>query len=429
MSIQANSMTTKADFGSAADKPTILKSTVSADTAEQEAAIEPFTLFSKQQQTKQQNVQGEQPQESSEQLAQEDASAETQEIINPYFFSTANYNLDTNKISAPVKTLLNPNSNLGVDSDVIAEEEPTAQLVANEQLQTTHLETQSEDSFVTQEPAKTTPVQNIAMNIATTAAPTAAINVTPANAVVNKELNTLEVDKAPQTLYSQALLNRLNQPSVVLNTYAQAQSSSLTSEQVAIQPSVSLSKLELVALSQSAQSKMVFTESRESTGQKSTLVNAFSASAPAPESFEWHKEKLKEAPSEWGQRLLHVLGDKVKLQIGQQLQRAQIRLDPPNLGSIEISINIEGDKTSVSLTSSNAQVRDAIAQTLDQLRQSLSQNSSTTVDVNLSDKQQQSQQQLENNEIANNQTESPSHSDTASTHSAKSPLDWLDLLV
>ncbi|WP_193049145.1 flagellar hook-length control protein FliK [Pseudoalteromonas undina] len=429
MNIQANSMTTKADFGSATNKPTILKSSTPADAQELQSELEPFTLSSKQQQTKQQNVQGEQPQESSEQLAQEDARAETQEIINPYFFSTANYNLDTNKISAPVKTLLNPNSNLGVDSEVMAEETPTAQLVTNEQLQTTHLETQSEDSFVTQEPAKTTPVQNIAMNIATTAAPTAAINVTPANTVVNKELNTLEVDKAPQTLYSQALLNRLNQPSVVLNTYAQAQSSSLTSEQVAIQPSVSLSKLELAALSQSAQSKMVFTESRESTGQKSTLVNAFSSAATAPETFEWQKEKLKEAPSEWGQRLLHVLGDKVKLQIGQQLQRAQIRLDPPNLGSIEISINIEGDKTSVSLTTSNAQVRDAIAQTLDQLRQSLSQNSSTTVDVNLSDKQQQSQQQLENNEIANNQTESPSHSDTASTHSAKSPLDWLDLLV
>lgn len=428
MSIQANSMTTKADFGSAANKQTILKSSSPADAQEQQSELEPFSLSSKQQ-SKQQELSVDETQANSAQLQQsEDTSVETDEVINPYFFNTANYNLDTNKITAPVKTLLNPNSNLGIDSETVVVDTPTAQLVTNEQ-QTIPLDTQLEDRFVPQEPAKTAPVQNIAMNIATTAAPTSSINVTPANAVVNKELNTLELAKAPQTLYSQALLNRLNQPSVVLNTYGQAQSSSLTSEQIAMQPSVSLSKLELAALSQSAQSKMVFTESRESTGQKSTLVNAFSASAPAPESFEWHKEKLKEAPSEWGQRLLHVLGDKVKLQIGQQLQRAQIRLDPPNLGSIEISINIEGDKTSVSLTTSNAQVRDAIAQTLDQLRQSLSQNSSTTVDVNLSDKQHQSQQQLENNEIANNQTESPSHRDTASTHSAKSPLDWLDLLV
>nr|MDC2854944.1 flagellar hook-length control protein FliK [Ningiella sp. W23] len=141
------------------------------------------------------------------------------------------------------------------------------------------------------------------------------------------------------------------------------------------------------------------------------------------------KEKLKEAPSEWGQRLLHVLGDKVKLQIGQQLQRAQIRLDPPNLGSIEISINIEGDKTSVSLITSNTQVRDAIAQTLEQLRQSLSQNSNTTVDVNLSDKQQQSHHQNDNDDIASNHTEMPVQDDDSNTRASKLQSDSLDLLV
>ena len=225
------------------------------------------------------------------------------------------------------------------------------------------------------------------------------------------------------------ILNRLNQPSVVLNTYGHAQSSSPTNEQLAAQPSIGLSKLELAALTQNTQSKLLNVESREGSSQKSALVNAFSSAATAPETFEWQKEKLKEAPSEWGQRLLHVLGDKVKLQIGQQLQRAQIRLDPPNLGSIEISINIEGDKTSVSLTTSNAQVRDAIAQTLEQLRQSLSQNSNTTVDVNLSDKQQQPQQQSDNSDIANNHTEMPSMDDDNNTRTPKSPLDWLDLLV
>ncbi|MFP3350814.1 flagellar hook-length control protein FliK [Pseudoalteromonas sp. SIMBA_153] len=426
MSIQANTMATKTDFGSATNKPTILKSSTPADAQEQQSELEPFTLSSKQQQAKQQDVHVEQPQESSE---QPEITVETQEIINPYFFSSANYNLDNNKVTAPVTTLLNPNSNLVVDSDTVVVKTPQAQLVIDEQIKSKPLETQFEEGNVTKEPAKTAPVQNMTANIATTAAPNAVINVTPANAVVNKELNTLDLAKTPQTLYSQALLNRLNQPSVMSNTYGQAQSSSLTNEQIATQPSATLSKLELAALPQNAQSKMVFTESRESTGQKSTLVNAFSASALAPESFEWHKEKLKEAPSEWGQRLLHVLGDKVKLQIGQQLQRAQIRLDPPNLGSIEISINIEGDKTSVSLTTSNAQVRDAIAQTLEQLRQSLSQNSNTTVDVNLSDKQQQSQQQSGNNDIANNHTETPLINDDNSTRTPKSPLDWLDLLV
>ncbi|OLF72804.1 LafE [Pseudoalteromonas haloplanktis] len=418
MSIQANTMATKTDFGSTTNKPTIFKSSTPADAQEQQSELEPFSLSSKQQQAKQQDVHVEQPQESSEQLAQEDAIAETQEIINPYFLNAANYSLDSNKITTPVTNLLNPNSNFVVDSDTAAVEIPPAQLVIDEQLKSKPLETQHEEGIVTQVPAKTAP-----------AAAVAAMNVTPANTPANKELNTLDLAKAPQTLYSQALLNRLNQPSVVLNTYGQAQSSSITNEQIAAQPSVTLSKLELAALTQNTQSKLLNVESREGSNQKSALVNAFSSAAPATESFEWQKEKLKEAPSEWGQRLLHVLGDKVKLQIGQQLQRAQIRLDPPNLGSIEISINIEGDKTSVSLTTSNAQVRDAIAQTLEQLRQSLSQNSNTTVDVNLSDKQQQPQQQSDNSDIANNHTEMPSMDDDNSTRTPKSPLDWLDLLV
>jgi flagellar hook-length control protein FliK len=429
MSIQTSTMVSKADFGSVANKQSILKSSSPADAQEQQNELVPFSLSSKQQQAKQQDLHVEQPRESSEQLAQEEVTEEMDEIINPYFFSTANYNLDNNKKNAPVMTILNQNNNLVVDSDTVVVETLPVQLVIDKQLKSKTLETQHEVSIVAQEPAKTVLAQNTTVHSDALTVPAAAINVAPADTLVNKELNTLDLAKTPQTLYSQALLNRLNQPSVMSNTYGQAQSSSLTSEQISTQPSIGLSKLELAALSQNPQSKIFNAESREGSSQKSALVSAFSSAATAPETFEWQKEKLKEAPSEWGQRLLHVLGDKVKLQIGQQLQRAQIRLDPPNLGSIEISINIEGDKTSVSLITSNTQVRDAIAQTLEQLRQSLSQNSNTTVDVNLSDKQQQSHHQNDNDDIASNHTEMPVQDDDSNTRASKLQSDSLDLLV
>jgi len=429
MSIQTSTMVSKADFGSVANKQSILKSSSPADAQEQQNELVPFSLSSKQQQAKQQDLHVEQPRESSEQLAQEEVTEEMDEIINPYFFSTANYNLDNNKKNAPVMTILNQNNNLVVDSDTVVVETLPVQLVIDKQLKSKTLETQHEVSIVAQEPAKTALAQNTTVHSDALTVPAAAINVAPADTLVNKELNTLDLAKTPQTLYSQALLNRLNQPSVMSNTYGQAQSSSLTSEQISTQPSIGLSKLELAALSQNPQSKIFNAESREGSSQKSALVSAFSSAATAPETFEWQKEKLKEAPSEWGQRLLHVLGDKVKLQIGQQLQRAQIRLDPPNLGSIEISINIEGDKTSVSLITSNTQVRDAIAQTLEQLRQSLSQNSNTTVDVNLSDKQQQSHHQNDNDDIASNHTEMPVQDDDSNTRASKLQSDSLDLLV
>ena len=429
MSIQTSTMVSKADFGSVANKQSILKSSSPADAQEQQNELVPFSLSSKQQQAKQQDLHVEQPRENSEQLAQEEVTEEMDEIINPYFFSTANYNLDNNKKNAPVMTILNQNNNLVVDSDTVVVETLPVQLVIDKQLKSKTLETQHEVSIVAQEPAKTALAQNTTVHSDALTVPAAAINVAPADTLVNKELNTLDLAKTPQTLYSQALLNRLNQPSVMSNTYGQAQSSSLTSEQISTQPSIGLSKLELAALSQNPQSKIFNAESREGSSQKSALVSAFSSAATAPETFEWQKEKLKEAPSEWGQRLLHVLGDKVKLQIGQQLQRAQIRLDPPNLGSIEISINIEGDKTSVSLITSNTQVRDAIAQTLEQLRQSLSQNSNTTVDVNLSDKQQQSHHQNDNDDIASNHTEMPVQDDDSNTRASKLQSDSLDLLV
>ncbi len=429
MSIQTSTMVSKADFGSVANKQSILKSSSPADAQEQQNELVPFSLSSKQQQAKQQDLHVEQPRESSEQLAQEEVTEEMDEIINPYFFSTANYNLDNNKKNAPVMTILNQNNNLVVDSDTVVVETLPVQLVIDKQLKSKTLETQHEVSIVAQEPAKTALAQNTTVHSDALTVPAAAINVAPADTLVNKELNTLDLAKTPQTLYSQALLNRLNQPSVMSNTYGQAQSSSLTSEQISTQPSIGLSKLELAALSQNPQSKIFNAESREGSSQKSALVSAFSSAATVPETFEWQKEKLKEAPSEWGQRLLHVLGDKVKLQIGQQLQRAQIRLDPPNLGSIEISINIEGDKTSVSLITSNTQVRDAIAQTLEQLRQSLSQNSNTTVDVNLSDKQQQSHHQNDNDDIASNHTEMPVQDDDSNTRASKLQSDSLDLLV
>lgn len=120
---------------------------------------------------------------------------------------------------------------------------------------------------------------------------------------------------------------------------------------------------------------------------------------------QWRTETLANNPSEWGQRLLHVLSDKVNLQIGQQVQRAQIRLDPPSLGSIDIAISVDGEKTSVQIIASNAQVREAMQQTLEQLRQSLISSQGGAVDVDVSDKQRgnsQSENYFEEQDVAQN---------------------------
>jgi len=170
-------------------------------------------------------------------------------------------------------------------------------------------------------------------------------------------------------------------------------------------------------------------ENRELLTHKAPLFSVVTTNQEqAMNSFEWRAETLKGTQNEWGQRLLNVLGDKVSLQIGQQLQRAHIRLDPPHLGSIEISIDIDGDKTSVNLVTSNAQVREAISQTLEQLRQTLLQNGSVSVDLNLSDKQQEQHQKTQDEKIAENDSIIDAASqDTEKKQSTAS--DWLNRLV
>ncbi|WP_417763228.1 flagellar hook-length control protein FliK [Shewanella sp.] len=94
-----------------------------------------------------------------------------------------------------------------------------------------------------------------------------------------------------------------------------------------------------------------------------------------------------------GQQLLNVLKDRVQMQLDTQQQVAQIRLDPPRLGSIDVRISVEGDRTIVHLNASQATVRDAMATTAEQLRTTLMNKlgSDVTVFTN-SDPQGQSSQ-------------------------------------
>lgn len=121
--------------------------------------------------------------------------------------------------------------------------------------------------------------------------------------------------------------------------------------------------------------------------------------------FQWKAEQLGSQSSQWGQKLMHLLSDKINLQLGQQIQRAQIRLDPPQLGVIELTVSLDAERTSVQLYASNSQMRDAMQQNLEQLRQQLSQRlgQDQLLQLDVRDKpaqQQQPQQQQQRSVIA-----------------------------
>ncbi|GAB2182524.1 flagellar hook-length control protein FliK [Denitratisoma sp. agr-D3] len=70
---------------------------------------------------------------------------------------------------------------------------------------------------------------------------------------------------------------------------------------------------------------------------------------------------------QWGQEV----GDKVAWMVGKQESRAELVLNPPQMGRIEVSISMNGDQASASFNSNNPAVREALESALPRLREVL----------------------------------------------------------
>jgi hypothetical protein len=100
--------------------------------------------------------------------------------------------------------------------------------------------------------------------------------------------------------------------------------------------------------------------------------------------------------SAWSQQLVDSLGERMHLQASQQLQQATIRLDPPELGRLEVTVRQEHDRLSVQISTSNSSLRDALQESREQLRQILipEYGAGVEVEINYSgDGRQQTQAQ------------------------------------
>ncbi|MBB3120826.1 flagellar hook-length control protein FliK [Pseudoduganella violacea] len=94
--------------------------------------------------------------------------------------------------------------------------------------------------------------------------------------------------------------------------------------------------------------------------------------------------KLAGAPDQWQQPLRAALGDRLQLQLQRNNDHAVIRLDPPNLGSVEISIRHTAGALQVNLSASNGEVLRQLSTIGDTMRQDLSQRQYGEVAVTVS---------------------------------------------
>lgn len=103
------------------------------------------------------------------------------------------------------------------------------------------------------------------------------------------------------------------------------------------------------------------------------------------------------APLNLGQNAWEAnLGSRLQMMIGQNVQTAEIRLDPPELGALDIKIKVSNDIASVNITSPHSQVREALETAVPRLREMFAENGLSLGDVNV--RQESFAQQQNSNE-------------------------------
>lgn len=105
---------------------------------------------------------------------------------------------------------------------------------------------------------------------------------------------------------------------------------------------------------------------------------------------------LKGNDAHWGEQMVSALRDNVELQLNQRVQNATIRLDPPELGSLEILVRHEAGQLNVQISASHGDVVRMLQQTSDRLRQELVGQNFLQVNVQVSSDTQSGQSGQQN---------------------------------
>lgn len=99
--------------------------------------------------------------------------------------------------------------------------------------------------------------------------------------------------------------------------------------------------------------------------------------------------KLGAAEPKWGEQMLNAVRKSIDVQIRQGVQNASIRLDPPELGRLDISVTNENGRLSIQISAANGDVARLLHQTSERLRQELVAENFVHVDVQVASDNQQ----------------------------------------
>ncbi|TOF82594.1 flagellar hook-length control protein FliK [Vibrio parahaemolyticus] len=190
------------------------------------------------------------------------------------------------------------------------------------------------------------------------------------------------------------------QANALLNTSPQQQDIQ-TSQTASANARVNNSAVDFQALlNQPAQGQATTAPLNVQTSAPSAqAVSAATVAHAHTQGSEWAAVKVDTSAGKWGEQMMQVLHDRVTLQAQQSVQEAKIRLDPPDLGKLDLLVRVEGDRLSVQINANTAATREALMQVSERLRTELQEQNFVHVDVNVgADQGQEHHQQQMNDE-------------------------------
>lgn len=109
--------------------------------------------------------------------------------------------------------------------------------------------------------------------------------------------------------------------------------------------------------------------------------------------FNWSPIKLRGSQEQMSEQLHSVLRERLQIQTDSRVQQATIRLDPPDLGKIDISLHIDAGKLNIQIHASQSDVYRSLQQMSNELRQHLTEQNFVQVNVQVfSDSSHQGQE-------------------------------------
>ena len=120
----------------------------------------------------------------------------------------------------------------------------------------------------------------------------------------------------------------------------------------------------------------------EGIPQSSPIANPQALAQPATDRGTMTVSLPMETPlqsREWKEEF----GERVRWLIGQKMQTAELKINPPHLGSVDIRIQVQNDQVSVQFQAAHAMVRDVLEDSLPRLREILGNSGLDLVDVDV----------------------------------------------